>query len=97
MDRIPIAGPWITEREIGYVSDAAARCWYEHANEYVHRFEDLAAKYLGVPYAIALPSCTSAIHLALLALNIGAGDEVIVPDVTWIATAAPVSYVSASP
>lgn len=97
MERIPIAGPWITEREIRYVSDAAARCWYDHANDYVDRFERAFAEYLGVPYAVALPSCTSAIHLSLLALEIGPGDEVIVPDVTWIATSAPISYVGATP
>jgi perosamine synthetase len=44
-----------------------------------------------------LPSCTSAIHLALAALSVGPGDEVIVPDITWIATAAPVTYVGATP
>ncbi|MEQ1890397.1 MAG: DegT/DnrJ/EryC1/StrS family aminotransferase, partial [Alphaproteobacteria bacterium] len=48
-------------------------------------------------YAMALPSCTAGLHLALAGLGIGAGDEVIVPDVTWIATAAPVSYVGATP
>jgi perosamine synthetase len=97
MDRIPIAGPSITDLEVRYVSDAAARCWYEHATEYVDRFERAFAHYVGVSYAVALPSCTSAIHLALSALGIGPGDEVIVPDVTWIATAAPVSYVGAIP
>ena len=97
MERIPIAGPWITEREVRYVSDAVARCWYENASEYVQRFERAFAEYVGVPYAVALPSCTSAIHLSLLALGIGPGDEVIVPDVTWIATSAPISYVGATP
>jgi perosamine synthetase len=97
MERIPIAGPSITEREIRYVTDAVARCWHDHANEYIDRFECAAKEYFGVPYALALPSCTSAIHLALLALGIGSGDEVIVPDVTWIATSAPISYVGASP
>jgi perosamine synthetase len=96
-ERIPIAGPWITEREIRYVTDAAARCWYGNANEYVDRFERAFAEFLGVPHAVALPSCTSAIHLSLLALGIGAGDEVIVPDVTWIATSAPIDYVGATP
>jgi perosamine synthetase len=52
---------------------------------------------VGVKYAVSLPSCTSAIHLSLLAIGVGPGDEVIVPDVTWIATAAPVSYVGATP
>src|SRR6185436_7072758 len=45
---------------------------------------------------MALPSCTSAIHLALLALGVGPGDEVIVPELTWIASAAPVDYVGAT-
>ena len=61
------------------------------------RFETAFREYLGVEYAIALPSCTSAIHLSLLALNIGPGDEVIVPDITWIASAAPISYIGATP
>ena len=97
MERIPIAGPWITEREIGYVRDAVARCWYEAAGEYTDRFERAVAEYLGLPHAISLPSCTSAIHLSLLALGVGPGDEVVVPDVTWIATSAPISYVGATP
>ena len=92
---IPIAGPWITEREIRYVSDAATVAWYTDANRYVGRFESAFADYLGVKHAIALPSCTSAIHLSLAALGVGPGDEVIVPDVTWIASAAPVTYVGA--
>jgi perosamine synthetase len=97
MERIPIAGPSITQKEIDYVTDAVTNAWYDNANLYHQRFEKAFAEYLGVRYAVALPSCTSAIHLALLALGVGAGDEVIVPDVTWIATAAPISYVGAKP
>ncbi len=48
-------------------------------------------------HAVSLPSCTSALHLSLLALGIGPGDEVVVPDCTWIASAAPISYVGATP
>jgi perosamine synthetase len=95
--RIPIAGPSITQLEIDYVSDAAANAWYERANMYHQRFEEAFTRYLGVRYAACLPSCTSAIHLSLLALGVGAGDEVIVPDVTWIASVAPVTYVGATP
>jgi perosamine synthetase len=95
--RIPVAGPWITEREIQYVSDAVANAWYDKHNAYHSRLEAAFASYLGVAHAMALPSCTSAIHLALLARNVGPGDEVIVPDCTWIATAAPVIYVGATP
>ena len=89
MKRIPVAGPSITERELVYVADAAANGWYAGSTTYHERFEKAFAEYLAVRYAVSLPSCTSAIHLALAALNIGPGDEVIVPDVTWIASAAP--------
>ena len=87
MDRIPIAGPWITQKEIDYVADAAANAWYGNAGTYQARFESAFADYLGVGHALALPSCTSAIHLALAALGVGPGDEVVVPDITWIASA----------
>ena len=95
--RIPVSGPWITQKEIDYVTDAVTNAWYENANIYNQKFEQAFANYVGTKYAISLPSCTSAIHLALLALGIGPGDEVIVPDITWIATAAPISYVGATP
>ena len=95
-ERIPVAGPWISEREERYAADAAANAWYTRANEYPARFEAAFAAYVGRRYAISLPSCTSGLHLALAALGIGPGDEVIVPDATWIATSAPVSYVGAS-
>jgi perosamine synthetase len=97
MERIPVAGPWITQREIDYVSEAAGTAWYGNANVYQQRFEAAFATYIGRRFAIALPSCTSAIHLALLALDIRADDEVIVPEATWIATSAPIAYVDATP
>jgi perosamine synthetase len=97
MDRIPVAGPWITQLEIDYVTDAVTNAWYANANMYHARFESAFAKYVGRKYAMALPSCTSAIHLSLLALGIGEGDEVIIPDSTWIASAAPITYVGATP
>lgn len=97
MRRLPVAGPWITQKEIDYVTDAVTNAWYGKANAYHERFEKAFAEYLGVKYAIALPTCTSALHLSLLALGVKEGDEVIVSDVTWIATSAPVSYVGATP
>ena len=96
-ERIPIAGPSITQREIDYVTDAVTNAWYGNANNYHEKFETLFAERVGVPHAMALPSCTSAIHLALASLDIGPGDEVIVPEITWIATAAPIQYVGATP
>lgn len=95
--RIPVSGPSITEREIAYVTDAVTNAWYANHNIYHERFERAFAEHLGLPYCIALPSCTSAIHLSLLALGVGPGDEVIVPELTWIATSAPVTQVGARP
>ncbi|MDB5978058.1 MAG: perosamine synthetase [Nevskia sp.] len=95
--RIPVSGPSITAREIGYVTDAVTNAWYASHNIYHEKFERAFAEHLGLAHAIALPSCTSAIHLSLLALGIGPGDEVVVPELTWIATAAPISQVGALP
>jgi perosamine synthetase len=97
VEKIPVSGPWITQKEIDYVADAAEKAWYGNANMYNTRFETSFAEYLGVKYAVSLPSCTSAIHLSLLAIGVGEGDEVIIPDITWIATAAPISYLGATP
>ncbi|HEX8458785.1 MAG TPA: DegT/DnrJ/EryC1/StrS family aminotransferase [Pyrinomonadaceae bacterium] len=97
MERILISGPSITQKEIDYVTDAVTNAWYDKANLYHERFEKAFADYLGVRHAVSLPSCTSAIHLSLLALGVTSGDEVIVPDATWIASAAPINYVGATP
>lgn len=95
-DRIPIAGPWITDLEIRYVTDAATTGWYATANDWIIRFEKLYAQITGRRFAIALPSCTAGLHLSLAALGVGPGDEVICPESTWIATSAPISYVGAT-
>lgn len=94
---IPVAGPWITEREVEAVANAARRSWYADAGVESRAFEQEFAAAVGRRHAIALPSCTSGLHLALMALDIGPGDEVIVPDTTWIASAAPIDYVGAAP
>ncbi len=97
MERIPVAGPWITDKEVSYVSDAVRTAWYSGANTYQLRFEEAFKAYVSRRYAMALPSATSAIHLALAGLGIGPGQEVIVPEATWIATSAPITYVGATP
>lgn len=97
MTRIPVSGPWITEREVQYAADAARTGWYDTAGIYPQRFEQAFADYLKVGYAVSLPHATAGLHLALVALGVGPGDEVVVPDATWIASAAPVSYVGAIP
>ena len=97
MERIPIAGPWITQVEIDAVTEAATTAWYQDANKFHAKLEEAFRAHSGMPFAMALPSCTSALHLALLAKGIGPGDEVVVPENTWIATAAPIRYVGATP
>lgn len=95
--KINISGPSITQKEIDYVTEAVREAWYSKANYYNDKFENDFKEYVGTKYAVCLPSCTAAIHLALASLNIGHGDEVIVPDSTWIASVAPVTYVGATP
>jgi perosamine synthetase len=97
MERLLVSGPSITQKEIDYVTDAVTNAWYANANIYHERFERAFAEYVNRRYAIALPSCTSALHLALAALGVSRGDEVIVPDATWIASAAPITYLGATP
>jgi perosamine synthetase len=95
--RVPVAGPDISEREVELVAQAVRDGFYGGANDFQTRFERQFEEVLGARHAVALPSCTSALHLALRAWGIGPGDEVIVPDVTWIATVAPVLYLGATP
>jgi len=94
---IPSAGPSITQKEIEYVLDAVKNGWYENWSGYIKKFEQRFAEYVGTKYAISTSSCTGAMHLALVARGIKEGDEVIVPETTWIATAAVVTYVGAKP
>jgi perosamine synthetase len=89
--------PSITELEVGYATDAARNGWGEHCYEYITRFEEAFKSHLGVAYAIATSSCTGALHMGMAALDIGLGDEVIMADTNWIATAAPITYLEAKP
>lgn len=97
MKQIFMAGPWITEHEMKVVEDAMRNGWYENAYYYVETFQREFAKYHNRNYGIMTPNCTTAIHLLLTAMGIKDGDEVIVPECTWIATAAPVTYLRATP
>lgn len=95
--KIPINKPSITDLEIQYVNDAIATGWGEKCYDYIYRFQQEFAKYQDVRFALATSSCTGAIHLALMALGVKEGDEVIVPDITWIASVEPVLYIGARP
>ena len=70
MDHIPVAGPWITQKEIDYVTDAVTNAWHSNHNMYHVYFESAFAVYIGRKYAITLPSCTSALHLSLASLGL---------------------------
>jgi perosamine synthetase len=91
------AGPSISARETSYALDAVRNGWNRRSSDYLTRFERAFADYVGVKHALATSSCTGALHLSLAALGIGQGDEVIVPDLTWVATANAVTYVGATP
>jgi len=89
--------PSITDLEIKYATDAATNGWGEKCYDYIYKFENLFKKHLEIKYAIATSSCTGALHLGLAALGIKPGDEVILADINWIASAAPITYLGAKP
>lgn len=95
--RIYYTKPSITELEVHYATDAAANGWGDRCYEYINRFEELFKAHLDVQYAIATSSCTGALHMGMAALGIGPGDEVIMADTNWIATAAPIVHLGARP
>jgi perosamine synthetase len=95
--RIFYTKPSITQKEIGYTTDAAANGWGEHCYDYIHRFEAIFREHLGVKHAIATSSATGALHIGMAALGIGQGDEVILGDINWIASAAPIVHLGATP
>lgn len=97
MNRIHYTKPSITEREVEYATDAARNGWGERCYEYIGKFEQSFRDYIGTEYAIATSSCTGALHLGLAALGLKPGDEVILGDINWIASAAPITYLGGVP
>lgn len=95
--RIYYTKPSITELEVAYATDAARYGWGDRCYEYITRFEESFKAHLGVKFAIATSSCTGALHMGMAALGIGAGDEIIMADTNWIATAAPIVHLGAKP
>lgn len=95
--RIHYTKPSITELEICYATDAATNGWGEHCYDYIHRFEHQFSQHLGVRHAIATSSGTGALHMGMAGLGIGTGDEVILADINWIASAAPIVHLGAKP
>lgn len=84
-------------REAEYVADVFATNWIAPVGPHLKKFEDLFAKQVGLDHAVALASGTSALHLALLHLGVGPGDEVICSTLTFCASANPIAYQAATP
>ena len=95
--RIPLSSVHLSERESAYVGDAVATGWISGVGPYVDRFETALAERLGRAFVVATTSGTGALDLILRALEIGPGDEVIVPALTFAAPASAVCAVGASP
>jgi perosamine synthetase len=97
MKIIRSAYPSITDSEIFHVNDAIRNGWGKNMNNYSEKFSKYFSRYVGKKFVLNTSHCTAAIHLALIALNIKKGDEVIVPDFTWVASVSPILYVGAKP
>jgi perosamine synthetase len=95
--RIAVAAPDLGGREAEYVADAIASTWISSTGPYVERFEREFASWCGTRAAVSVANGTVALHLALLAHGVGPGDEVVVPSLTYIATANAVRYTGAEP
>src|SRR5579859_1386821 len=96
-NRIPVSAPLLGEQELRYVTECVTTGWISSAGSFVHRFEERFAEFCGVSDAVATANGTVALHLALAALGIGPGDEVVVPSLTFVATANAVMYTGAKP
>ena len=94
---IPVCEPYLNGNELQYVTDAVSTGWISSSGQYVTEFERKFAEYCECKYGVAVCNGTIALHLALVSLGIGKGDEVIVPTFTMIASAFAVCYTGAIP
>ena len=96
-NRLAVASPLFDDKEIELVNECMVSGWISSSGKFVNEFEESLAKYIGVKHAVSCSSGTSALHLILMAYGIGIGDEVIIPSLTFIATANAVTYSGAKP
>lgn len=97
MNRISVATPLLTGNEKKYVLDCMETSWISSNGKYIGAFEQAFAEFCGVKHAIATNNGTTALHLALVAIGLQPGDEVLIPTVTYIATANAVRYCGGVP
>jgi perosamine synthetase len=95
--KINYAGPHIDHTDAEFVKNAVLNGFYENYKKYTQELESLLCEYLGVQHAVAVSSCTAALHLGLAALGIGKGDEVITTDASCVASAMPIIMTGATP
>ncbi len=95
--RIPVAAPDLGGRETEYVLECLKTTWISSAGRFISEFERAFAEFCGVKHAVATNNGTTALHLALVALDLKPGDEVIVPSLTYIASANAVRYCNGRP
>ena len=94
---IPVAEPFLGDEELKNVVEAVKSGWISSRGKFVQEFEEGFASYCGARFGVATSSGTASLHLALEALGIGSGDEVIIPTLTFVATANAVIYTGARP
>lgn len=94
---IPVAMPDLSGNEQAYAAEAVASSWISSSGAFLDRFEREFAAACGTPHAVATSSGTTALHLAVSTLGLGPGDEVLVPAMTYVATANAVTYCGATP
>lgn len=94
---VPLHEPTFNDREIEYVTDCVKTGWVSSVGAYVNRFEEDLAEFVGVKRAVAVVNGTAALHIALKVAGVKAEDEVLMPSLTFIATANAVSYLGAVP
>jgi len=97
MWRMPVTEPSLGGNEMKYVADCIDTVWISSQGGYIDKFQDAFTAFLGGGHAHCTSSGTTALHLALAALDVGPGDEVVVPDITFGATANVVLHVGATP
>jgi perosamine synthetase len=97
MQRIPVYQPDLSGNEKKYVLECLDSTWISSKGKFIKEFESDFARFVNIPHAISVCNGTVALHLALVALGIGPGDEVIVPTLTYIASVNAIHYVGATP
>ena len=96
-DFVPLHEPRFSETTSSYVQECVETGWVSTAGKFVGTFEQKAAEFIGAKYGVAVSSGTAALHLSLIAAGVSYGDEVICPDITFVASANAISYIGATP